>query len=111
MSWDRTWGFKKRALSVTHIQDAAQRVATGYAGVSVTIDKESEDCITAFFSVPIAENSDTVATIELSIYTMGRNDHILSLEGDAADNHETWDDASQLAEDLAESLNATPLQL
>ena len=111
MSWDRTWGFKKRALSITHIQHAAQGVAAGYAGVTVTVEKESSDCISAFFAVPIAADSDTVSTIELSIYTMGRSEHILSLEGDAEDNHDAWDDACQLAEDLADSLAATPLQL
>lgn len=111
MSWDRTWGFKKRTLSTPHIQQATEGVANGYAGVTVKVERESDECTTAFFAVPTSENSDTTSTIEISIYTMGRNDHILSLEGDAADNHEYWDDACQLAEDLADALNATPLQL
>ena len=111
MGWDRTWGFKKRKLKLTDIQQAATTVAGGYAGVAVTVEKESEDCITCFFSVPKEAGLAEQYRLEISIYNMGSDGHVLSLEADAEDNSTTWDDASQLAEDLAEMLEAQPLDL
>ena len=111
MSWDRTWGFKKRKLKPGDIQPAATRVSEAYEGVDVTVEKETEDCITCFFSVPAEPDSAEPLCVEISIYNMGSAGHVISLEADAADNSANWDDASQLAEDLADVLEAQALEL
>ena len=111
MGWDRTWGFKKRKLKPADVEQAASGVASGYAGVRVKVEKESDDCITCFFTAPIEEGSDQEHVLEVSIYDMGSDGHVISLEADAADNDSAWDDASQLTEDLADALEAHPLEL
>ena len=42
---------------------------------------------------------------------MGRDGLVLSLEADASDNDSSWDDASQLAEALADHLDGSPLDV
>ncbi|MAY82275.1 MAG: hypothetical protein CL930_16035 [Deltaproteobacteria bacterium] len=111
MSWDRTWGFKKRGLKLNDVTQAATAIAGNYAEVKVTVEKESDDCITCFFETPIEEGSEHTHTLEVSIYDMGSSGHVISLEADAADNDAAWDDASQLTEDLADAFEANPLEL
>lgn len=111
MSWDQTWRLRAKRLKASELQPRAEAVARDYAGVTVEVETEADDCITIFFSVPTAEPDDPPATLEVSIYAMGDGTHIVSLEGDAADNHDYWDDAAQLAEDLAAALGAQPLEL
>lgn len=111
MSWDRTWGFKKRGLKLDDVAQAATQIAQNYAEVGVTVEKESDDCITCFFTSPIEEGSEQTHTLEVSIYDMGSHGHVISLEADAADNDSAWDDASQLTEDLADAFEANPLEL
>ena len=108
MGWERTWRLKKSRLKLDRVQDAAAKVARGYAGVRVTVEKDGEDLL-CIFTVPAAE--DEPLEIEVSIYNLGKDGHVISLEADASDNHEVWDDASQLAEDLAERLEASELEL
>jgi len=109
MSWDQTWRMQARRVKLPELTQKASSVAEGYQGVTVEVDKEADDCITFFFSVPASE--EELATLEVSLYAMGDNTHILSLEADASDNNTHWDDASQIAEDLAEALGAQPLDL
>jgi len=108
MAWDRTWRCKKKSLTVKELTSAAEAVAEGYKGVQVNVEQEADDCITCFFLVPTEE--DTENTFEISIYNLGRDGFVISLEAAAADNRLS-DDADQLAEDLADQLEAVPLEL
>ncbi|MDG1482901.1 MAG: hypothetical protein P8R54_25140 [Myxococcota bacterium] len=108
MGWDRTWRLSKSRLKIDRVQDAAAKVARGYAGVRVLVEKDGEDMM-CVFTVPAPDDNEL--EIEVSIYNLGKDGHVISLEADTADNHEIWDDASQLAEDLAERLEATELEL
>ena len=111
MSWDQTWRLRAKRLRASDLQPHAEAVARDYEGVQAEVEAEADDCITVFFSVPTPEPDDPPATIEVSLYAMGDGTHIVSLEGDASDNHDHWDDASQLAEDLAAALGAQSLEL
>ena len=110
MSWDQTWRLRSKKVKMPALKEAAEGIAGNYQGVEVEVEAEADDCITFFFSAPTDEE-EVYATLEVSLYAMGDGTHILSLEGDASDNSGYWDDASQLAEDLAESLGAQPLEL
>jgi hypothetical protein len=81
-------------------------VASGYTGVRVAVEKDGEDILCVFMG-PAPE--DETLESEVSIYNLGKDGHVISLEAEAADNHEVWEDASQLAEDLAERLEASEL--
>ena len=107
MAWDRVWRCKRKSLSKEDVKRAAENVAKEYKDVRVTIDKESDDCTTCFFTVS-EEESESI--FEISIYDMGKDGFVISLEADASDN-QLSDDADQLAEDLADELNALPLEL
>jgi len=107
MTWDRTWRCKRKNLPVSEITLAAERVANDYQGVSVTVNKEAEECTTCFFSV-VEDQSERI--YEISIYNMGKDGFVISLEAADADNHSSQD-ADQLAEDLAMELEAEPLEL
>lgn len=108
MSWDRTWQMRRRRLRAADVQPIAAQIAQDYRGVQVDVEEEATDCITCFFSIPTEEGP---VTVEISAYEMGSGTYILSLEGDASDNGEHWEEASQLAEDLADALDAQPLTL
>lgn len=110
MGWDRTWRLKKSRLKLDSVQDAATKVARGYAGVTATVEKDGEDLL-CLFDVPTAQGGEDTMEIEVSLYNLGGDGHVISLEADAADNHEVWDDAQQLAEELAERLGADTLEL
>jgi hypothetical protein len=109
MSWDRTWRLPKSRLKLETIKDAATKVAADYAGVTAEVEKDGED-ILCLFIVPTPEGGEELE-IELSVYDLGSDGHVLSLEADAGDNNRVWDDASQLAEDLADLLDAVELEL
>jgi hypothetical protein len=104
---DRTWRVPWRKLEVKQLEAAAREVAAGYEGVSVTVEVEGDDTLTCFFTVP-GENGGTV---ELSVYDLEGDGFVLSLELDASDNVEVGEDAHTLAEDLADELEAKPLDL
>lgn len=108
MSWDQTWQLRRRRLK-TDLQTSVARVKQTYVGVEAAIEEEAADCVTVFFTVPT--EADIPATVEISLYEMEKGRYILSLEADAADNNANWDDAAQLAEDLADALGAEPLDL
>ena len=110
MGWDRTWRLKKSRLKLESVKDAAAKVARGYAGVRTEVEKDGEDVL-CLFLVPTEEGSTEHREIEVSIYNLGGDGHVISLEAEASDNNEIWDDASQLAEDLADRLNARELEL
>ena len=110
MGWDRSWGFSHKTLSEKLVAEKATTIATAYVGVSVSVVKEADDCISCFFSVPISKDVDTDhRTLEISIYTMSKNQYVISLEADASENHLS-EDADQLAEDMALAFEAVSLE-
>jgi hypothetical protein len=106
---DRVWKFPKNNLNEQLIRSAAADVAANYAGIALECDRETPDCMSLYFAVPVTsdtqEASGTVE-LEISIYDLGRDGVVISLEPDASDNNHNWDDVSQLAEDLADNLHA-----
>lgn len=108
MSWDRTWRCRNTRLQFQDFVVAVDTVIATYDGVQGRVEREADDCWTCFFTVPDAE--DTVKTYEVSLYNMGKDGFVLSLEADASQNHLS-EDADQLAEDLAEELDAESMDL
>jgi hypothetical protein len=104
---DRTWRIPWNHLDLGRLLLAAKEVAGGYEGVTVEVEAEADDCHTCFFAVP----GETGGTVEISVYDMEGDGIVLSLELDASDNVEVGEDAHTLAEDLAELLEARPLDL
>ena len=106
---DLAWRIRIKRIDEQAIKEAANTVAASYQDVSVEIEREESDCLTLFFSVPAEEalNQD----VELSFYELGKDGVVLSLEADAADNHQAWEDASQIAEDLADALDGVLLDV
>ncbi len=109
---DRTWRLPGRGLNEAKLKDAGKRIATAYAGVSVDVEQEDPEFVTFFFRVPFEDDDGGGhAEVEVTVYDMGRDGLVLSLEADAGDNDDIWEDASQLAEDLADDLEGTPLDV
>ena len=69
---------------VARTSTAVDAVVTEYQGVTGHVEKESDDCWTCFFTVP-KEDGD-VDTYKVSLYNMGKDGFVLSLEVDASDN-------------------------
>ena len=95
-------------MTIQELSTAVQTVVAEYQGVEGCVEKESEDCWTCFFIVP-KEDGD-VNTYEVSLYNMGKDGFVLSLEVDASDNRLS-EESDQLAEDLSIELDAEPIAL
>ena len=108
MSWDRTWKCRNKRMTLQEFSTAVGAVVTEYQGVTGHVEKESDDCWTCFFTVP-KEDGD-VNTYEVSLYNMGKDGFVLSLEVDASDNRLS-EESDQLAEDLSIELDAEPVDL
>ena len=108
MSWDRTWKCMNKQLSFQQFTEAVQTVVSEYKGVEGRVEKEEKDCWTCFFTVPNEE--DGVNTYEVSLYNMGKDGLILSLELDASDNRLS-EESDQLAEELAMELDAEAIDV
>jgi len=109
---DSTWRVPGKTLDETRLRAAGVRVAEAYAGVSVKVEREDPEFVTFFFTVPSTSGAqEQTLQVEITVYNMGRDGLVLSLEADAADNDSIWDDACQLTEDLADSLDASPLDV
>ena len=108
MSWDRSWNFGQKTLSIEDVRGQTKKMLTEYNEISVSIEQEADDCITCFFSVPV-DGTEEASVVEISIYHMGGKSYILSLEGDASDNAKQVL-ANSLAEDLAAAFGAEPLE-
>ena len=106
---DRVWRLAQRSISTADCKSAAERVAAGYEGVAVEVEREADDCLSFFFSLPVEE--DVRAEIELSVYDLGSGQVVLSQEPDAGENNSYWDESCQLAEDLAEELAGESVDL
>ena len=117
MSWERVWKLPGKRLDLPAIRGVAEQVAQAYAGVRVAVDWEDDDTVTCFFLVPEEGSQDLVDTVpddhqvEISFYDLGSDGVVLSLEGEASDNDAAYDDACQLAEDMAELLDAMPIEV
>ena len=109
MAWDRTWRCRNKRVQLQDFTAAVEVVVSAYEGVQGSIEKEAEDCWTCFFKVPGDAESE-VSTFEVSLYNMGKDGFVLSLEADASDNRLS-EDADQLAEELAIELDAEPIEL
>ena len=109
---DRVWKIAQKRMDETTISTAAQEVIAAYEGVKMETEREADDCFSLFFTVPLSdENGGGSVELELSVYDLGGGGIVLSLEPDAAQNNLYWDEASQLAEDLADSLEGHPVDL
>jgi hypothetical protein len=111
---DRVWKFPKNKLNEQLIRTAADDVAANYAGIVVDCQREAPDCMSLFFAVPTGAGSDKsgeTVELEISIYDLGRDGVVISLEPDASDNSLNWDEASQLAEDLADNVHAEAIDV
>lgn len=110
MSWERTWSLRPQRLKLERVREAALAVAQDYEGVSAEVEKDGEDLL-CLFHVPGGDVRPEPFEIEVSIYDLGAEGHVISLEAEAADNNAAWEDASELAEELAEHLEARELDL
>ena len=109
---DRNWKIPGKSIDEPGLRAIGEQVAAQYEGVSVQVEKEDADFITFFFSVPWeAGTQEDHATVEVTLYALGKDGLVLSLEADAADNQAAQDDADQLAEDLVGELKGEPLDL
>jgi hypothetical protein len=104
---DLTWRIPGKTLDLPKLSEAGTTTAKAYEGISVEIEKEDTDCVSFFFTLPDADGAS--CEVEISIYDLGGDGLVLSLEADAADNHQVWEDASQIAEDLSDQLGGSPL--
>jgi hypothetical protein len=116
MFGDRTWRVPWKSLDLGRLLAAAQNVASGFAGVEVEVEDEEEGTHTCFFSIPVPpdeveDDIGPVATCELSMYDLDNGAIVLTLEADASDNSWLDEDADQIAEALAEVLEARVLEL
>ncbi len=114
ITMDRVWKFPKNNLNEQQIRLAAADVAANYAGINLACERETPDCMSLYFTVSTTTDADgpsETVELEISIYDLGRDGVVISLEPDSSDNNHNWDDASQLAEDLADNLHAEPIDV
>jgi hypothetical protein len=113
---DRTWRVPWKRLDLPRFTQAATEAAAAYAGVQVTVEAEDVDTHTAFFAIPARppegdELGGEGGVVELSLYDMDGDGILLSLEDDASDNARLQEDVDQLAEDIADALEAESVDL
>ena len=109
---DRVWKIALKRIDEAAISTAARDVIAAYQGVEMETEREADDCFSLFFTVPLSDDDGGGRVeLELSVYDLGGGGVVLSLEPDAAENNFYWDEASQLAEDLADSLEGHPVDL
>ena len=109
---DRVWKIAQKRMDEAAISAACAEVIASYQGVGLETEREADDCFSLFFTLPLSpEDGGGSVELELSVYDLGGGGIVLSLEPDAAQNNLYWDEASQLAEDLADSLEGHPVDL
>ena len=106
---DLAWRIRSKRIDEQSIKDAATAVASAYQDVTMEAEREDNDCLTLFFAVP--SEHQLHCDVEISFYELGKDGVVLSLEADASDNHDAWEDASQIAEDLADALDGVLLDV
>ncbi|HJN75012.1 MAG TPA: hypothetical protein QGF58_13880 [Myxococcota bacterium] len=100
---EMSWTVEMRGMDVGAFREMSTSICQRYVGVEVEVELEEADCMTAFFEVPEDDDGPAV-TLEVSIYDLGRDGRVLSVEEEASDNAVRWNDACQLGEDIAELL-------
>ena len=109
---DRNWKLAGKKLDEARLREAGEAVAKQYEGVHVRVEKEDPEFVTFFFAVPWDEDPEQGhAEIEITVYALGKDGLIMSLEADAADNTGAQEDADQIAEDLAGELQGEPVDV
>ena len=104
MSAEATWQLNWKWLDKIKVTEALTELAAVVEGLSFEVEVEDRECISAFLKVQGIE-------IELSFYDLEGDGRVLSLEPEWADNRENWDAAMELAEELADLLQAEHLDL
>lgn len=118
---DRTWRLPRSGCSLAELTAAAEAVTARYDGVTVEVEDEGEGILTCFFTVPVPADTededlgefaeDDEGVVEISIYEVDDAGWMMSLEDDASDNDWLQEEADQLADELAELLDARSLEL
>lgn len=113
MSEDRTWRLPWSRPELATLRAAAEDVAAGFAGVSAVVEDEGEGDLSVFFTVPgdpsaEFEEQQEDSTCEVAVYEVDGS-FLLCLEWEAADNSWLDDEADQLAEELADTLEGRPI--
>ncbi len=103
-----SWTLPMKGMNEVAFREACEAVAARYVGVVVTVEREESDCLTAFFAVP-EDPGGPKATLEVSIYDLGRDGRVLGVEPESSDNANRWDDACQLGDEVADLLDGEPL--
>ena len=105
---DMSWTVDLRGMDIGTFRRLAVELCHGLEGVSVEVELEDVDCMTAFFT--LAQPEGEALKLEVSVYDMGRDGAILSVEDDCSDNGDHWDQACELAEALAERMGGELLE-
>jgi hypothetical protein len=103
MSWTVAMGMDVKAFRAF-----SEGLCENLPGTTVEVELEEVDCMTAFFEVEQADGEPL--TLEVSVYDMGRDGRILSVEEESSDNGSHWDDACQLGEALAALMDGDLLE-
>ncbi len=105
---EMNWTLAKRGMDVGTFRRLAVELCEDQEGVSVEVELEDVDCMTAFFTLDRPDGEPL--ELEVSVYDLGRDGSILSVEDDCSDNGEHWDQACELGEALAELLGGELLE-
>ena len=52
---DRIWRLAQKSISNQTCTTASERVAAGYEGVSLEVEREADDCFTVIFKMPVKD--------------------------------------------------------
>jgi hypothetical protein len=104
MSAEATWQLNWKWLDKVKVSEALTQLALVVEGLTFEVEVEDRECISAFLHVQGIE-------IELSFYDLDSDGRVLSLEPEWADNREHWEAAMELAEELADILEAEHIDL
>ena len=108
MSGNRNWRLSWKQFDLGAVRDAAALIVGGMEGVRSETERDAPDTLSVFFRV---DDQEDPYTVELSLYDLGRGTVMLSLEAEWSDNHQAWDAACEFAEEMAEQLGASEVDL
>lgn len=122
MAEELTWRVGWEELRPDRVRDAGVAVAAKFPGLGVEVEVEERDSVCLYFTVPEAyvaaaggwdapEGEGETFTVEISFYDLDGDGCVFCLEDEMSDNESAWDAAVQLAEELAEILEADELDL
>lgn len=108
MAGEISWKLPWRNLEELAVRVAAEQLARDMDSVTSEVERDDHDSVSCFFHVSDGEENYTV---EVSFYDLGGSDIVMSVEEEWSDNAEAWDAACDMAERLAEKLDAAELEL